>query len=155
MTSCMATYTCVYVYVCMYMYVYMVCMYIRVHVYTCYVLIRPPIPYNTYIHVCMYVCICMLRVCMYCNECSMTSWMATRSWSLILSNSSMHTTPRSASTIAPASSLRSPVHVYICPMTLWMAYIHTYIHVYICGEHHSAGLELVLTCLGILRHRRR
>mmetsp|Transcript_7124 Transcript_7124/g.12162 ORF Transcript_7124/g.12162 Transcript_7124/m.12162 type:complete len:279 (-) Transcript_7124:698-1534(-) len=41
--------------------------------------------------------------------CSMTSWMATRSLSLILSNSSIQTTPRSASTIAPASSLRSPV----------------------------------------------
>lgn len=37
-----------------------------------------------------------------------TSWMATRSWSLILSNSSMHTTPRSASTMAPASSRFSP-----------------------------------------------
>ncbi len=37
-----------------------------------------------------------------------TSWMATRSMSFILSNSSMQTTPLSASTIAPASSRRSP-----------------------------------------------
>ena len=35
--------------------------------------------------------------------CSMASWMATRSSSRILSNSSMHTTPPSASTIAPPS----------------------------------------------------
>jgi len=41
--------------------------------------------------------------------CSITSWMATRSASDILSNSSMQTTPPSASTIAPASSRRSPV----------------------------------------------
>ena len=41
-----------------------------------------------------------------------TSWMATRSLSFILSNSSMHTRPRSASTIAPASSRRSPVCVF-------------------------------------------
>ena len=38
----------------------------------------------------------------------LTSWMATRSMSFILSNSSMQTTPRSASTMAPASSRRSP-----------------------------------------------
>mmetsp|Transcript_54291 Transcript_54291/g.161199 ORF Transcript_54291/g.161199 Transcript_54291/m.161199 type:complete len:370 (-) Transcript_54291:499-1608(-) len=41
--------------------------------------------------------------------CSITSWIATRSASSILSNSSTQHTPRSASTIAPASSLRSPV----------------------------------------------
>mmetsp|Transcript_22966 Transcript_22966/g.54897 ORF Transcript_22966/g.54897 Transcript_22966/m.54897 type:complete len:256 (+) Transcript_22966:1078-1845(+) len=41
--------------------------------------------------------------------CSITSWIATRSWSDILSNSSMHTIPLSARTMAPASSLRSPV----------------------------------------------
>mmetsp|Transcript_38238 Transcript_38238/g.89410 ORF Transcript_38238/g.89410 Transcript_38238/m.89410 type:complete len:203 (+) Transcript_38238:1039-1647(+) len=46
----------------------------------------------------------MVTVC-----CSMTSWIATRSISLILSNSSMQTTPLSARTMAPASSLRSPV----------------------------------------------
>ena len=38
----------------------------------------------------------------------LTSWIATRSWSLILSNSSMHTRPRSASTMAPASRRFSP-----------------------------------------------
>mmetsp|Transcript_19489 Transcript_19489/g.42049 ORF Transcript_19489/g.42049 Transcript_19489/m.42049 type:complete len:287 (+) Transcript_19489:1953-2813(+) len=43
--------------------------------------------------------------------CSITSWMATRSASSILSNSSTQHTPRSASTIAPASSLRAPVSV--------------------------------------------
>ncbi|KFM25075.1 hypothetical protein F751_1954, partial [Auxenochlorella protothecoides] len=37
--------------------------------------------------------------------------MATRSASFILSNSSMQTTPRSANTIAPASSRRSPARV--------------------------------------------
>ncbi|KAH3688520.1 hypothetical protein WICPIJ_000510 [Wickerhamomyces pijperi] len=41
--------------------------------------------------------------------CSMTSWMATRSTSDILSNSSIQTIPRSANTIAPASNLLSPV----------------------------------------------
>mmetsp|Transcript_31772 Transcript_31772/g.69993 ORF Transcript_31772/g.69993 Transcript_31772/m.69993 type:complete len:259 (-) Transcript_31772:722-1498(-) len=46
----------------------------------------------------------MVTVC-----CSITSWIATRSFSDILSNSSMHTTPLSASTIAPASSRLSPV----------------------------------------------
>ena len=50
----------------------------------------------------------MVTVC-----CSMTSWIATRSTSDILSNSSMHTTPRSARTIAPASSLRSPVSLSV------------------------------------------
>ncbi|KAK2366914.1 Minichromosome maintenance (MCM2/3/5) family protein [Trifolium repens] len=40
--------------------------------------------------------------------CSITSCIATRSWSFILSNSSMQTTPQSAGTIAPASSLLSP-----------------------------------------------
>lgn len=45
----------------------------------------------------------MVTVC-----CSMTSWMATRSMSFILSNSSTHTIPRSASTMAPASRRRSP-----------------------------------------------
>jgi len=43
------------------------------------------------------------------RPCSITSWIAVRSMSDILSNSSMQTTPRSASTIAPASNLRSPV----------------------------------------------
>lgn len=42
------------------------------------------------------------------RPCSITSWMAVRSMSDILSNSSMHTTPRSASTMAPASRRRSP-----------------------------------------------
>ena len=37
-----------------------------------------------------------------------TSWMATRSSSRILSNSSIHTTPPSASTIAPPSNTKSP-----------------------------------------------
>ena len=37
-----------------------------------------------------------------------TSWMATRSASFILSNSSMHTMPLSASTMAPASRRFSP-----------------------------------------------
>mmetsp|Transcript_26743 Transcript_26743/g.50937 ORF Transcript_26743/g.50937 Transcript_26743/m.50937 type:complete len:214 (-) Transcript_26743:816-1457(-) len=46
----------------------------------------------------------MVTVC-----CSITSWMATRSASAILSNSSMHTMPLSASTMAPASSRRSPL----------------------------------------------
>ena len=41
--------------------------------------------------------------------CSITSWIATLSASFILSNSSIHTTPRSAKTIAPASNLRSPL----------------------------------------------
>jgi len=38
--------------------------------------------------------------------CSIASWMATRSSSLILSNSSIHTTPPSASTIAPPSIMK-------------------------------------------------
>ena len=42
------------------------------------------------------------------DPCSMTSWMAVRSMSDILSNSSMQTTPRSAKTMAPASNRRSP-----------------------------------------------
>mmetsp|Transcript_984 Transcript_984/g.2916 ORF Transcript_984/g.2916 Transcript_984/m.2916 type:complete len:215 (+) Transcript_984:5005-5649(+) len=46
----------------------------------------------------------MVTVC-----CSMTSWIATLSFSPILSNSSMQTTPLSARTMAPASSLLSPV----------------------------------------------
>mmetsp|Transcript_6 Transcript_6/g.7 ORF Transcript_6/g.7 Transcript_6/m.7 type:complete len:259 (+) Transcript_6:1157-1933(+) len=50
----------------------------------------------------------MVTVC-----CSMTSWMATLSMSPILSNSSMHTTPLSASTIAPASKCFSPVSLSI------------------------------------------
>ena len=41
--------------------------------------------------------------------CSMTSWMAVRSLSIILSNSSMQHTPWSASTSAPPSSVISPV----------------------------------------------
>jgi hypothetical protein len=35
--------------------------------------------------------------------CSMASWIATQSWGLILSNSSMQTTPPSARTNAPPS----------------------------------------------------
>mmetsp|Transcript_10336 Transcript_10336/g.25335 ORF Transcript_10336/g.25335 Transcript_10336/m.25335 type:complete len:212 (+) Transcript_10336:545-1180(+) len=46
----------------------------------------------------------MVTVC-----CSMASWMATRSFSPILSNSSTQTRPRSARTIAPASRRRSLV----------------------------------------------
>lgn len=42
------------------------------------------------------------------RPCSITSWMAVRSMSDILSNSSMQTTPRSARTMAPASRRRSP-----------------------------------------------
>lgn len=42
------------------------------------------------------------------RPCSITSWMAVRSISDILSNSSMQTTPRSARTMAPASRRRSP-----------------------------------------------
>ena len=45
----------------------------------------------------------MLMVC-----CSMASWIATRSSSRILSNSSMHTHPPSAKTIAPPSRRNSP-----------------------------------------------
>mmetsp|Transcript_19716 Transcript_19716/g.45707 ORF Transcript_19716/g.45707 Transcript_19716/m.45707 type:complete len:229 (-) Transcript_19716:926-1612(-) len=41
--------------------------------------------------------------------CSIASWIATRSSGRILSNSSMHTTPPSASTIAPPSRKNSPV----------------------------------------------
>ena len=41
--------------------------------------------------------------------CSMASWMLTRSWSFILSNSSMRHTPRSASTRAPPSNVHSRV----------------------------------------------
>lgn len=41
--------------------------------------------------------------------CSMASWIATLSWGLILSNSSIQTTPPSARTIAPPSSWNSPV----------------------------------------------
>ena len=42
------------------------------------------------------------------RPCSMTSWIAVLSISDILSNSSMQTTPLSASTIAPASKRLSP-----------------------------------------------
>merc|ERR1719431_1770142 len=41
--------------------------------------------------------------------CSITSWMAVLSMSLILSNSSIQTIPLSANTMAPASNLLSPV----------------------------------------------
>ena len=41
--------------------------------------------------------------------CSIASWMAVRSWSLILSNSSIRQIPESASTMAPPSSVYSPV----------------------------------------------
>lgn len=41
--------------------------------------------------------------------CSITSWIAVRSASAILSNSSMQQTPRSASTSAPPSNVISPV----------------------------------------------
>ena len=40
--------------------------------------------------------------------CSIASWIATRSSSFILSNSSMQTTPPSASTMAPPSRYHSP-----------------------------------------------
>mmetsp|Transcript_29921 Transcript_29921/g.85489 ORF Transcript_29921/g.85489 Transcript_29921/m.85489 type:complete len:237 (-) Transcript_29921:620-1330(-) len=40
--------------------------------------------------------------------CSIASWIATRSFSSILSNSSMHTMPPSASTMAPPSRLKPP-----------------------------------------------
>lgn len=40
---------------------------------------------------------------------SIASWIATLSYPLILSNSSMHTTPPSAKTIAPPSNWNSPV----------------------------------------------
>ena len=52
-------------------------------------------------------CIPALAIVTVC--CSMASWMATLSASLILSNSSTQTIPRSASTIAPASNLLSLV----------------------------------------------
>jgi hypothetical protein len=45
--------------------------------------------------------------------CSITSWIATLSISLILSNSSIQTTPLSARTIAPASRRRSPVSLSV------------------------------------------
>ena len=45
------------------------------------------------------------------RPCSITSWIAVRSMSDILSNSSIQTTPLSARTIAPASSLLSPEKV--------------------------------------------
>ena len=41
--------------------------------------------------------------------CSMASWMLVRSWSFILSNSSMRQTPWSASTSAPPCSTHSRV----------------------------------------------
>src|SRR5579862_1452305 len=50
----------------------------------------------------------MVTVC-----CSMTSWIATRSISDILSNSSIQTTPLSARTMAPASRRRSPVSLSV------------------------------------------
>mmetsp|Transcript_10268 Transcript_10268/g.25163 ORF Transcript_10268/g.25163 Transcript_10268/m.25163 type:complete len:255 (-) Transcript_10268:492-1256(-) len=46
--------------------------------------------------------------------CSIASWMLTRSWSFILSNSSMRHTPRSASTSAPPSSTHSRVTGSLC-----------------------------------------
>mmetsp|Transcript_46281 Transcript_46281/g.149163 ORF Transcript_46281/g.149163 Transcript_46281/m.149163 type:complete len:391 (-) Transcript_46281:521-1693(-) len=52
---------------------------------------------------------CMPALAMVTVCCSITSWMATRSASTILSNSSTQHTPRSASTIAPASSRLAPV----------------------------------------------
>jgi len=48
--------------------------------------------------------------------CSITSWMAVLSMSDILSNSSMHTTPLSANTMAPASSLNTTRYL---TLTLW------------------------------------
>jgi len=48
--------------------------------------------------------------------CSITSWMAVLSMSDILSNSSMHTTPLSANTMAPASSLNTARYH---TLTLW------------------------------------
>mmetsp|Transcript_8874 Transcript_8874/g.27591 ORF Transcript_8874/g.27591 Transcript_8874/m.27591 type:complete len:213 (-) Transcript_8874:838-1476(-) len=50
---------------------------------------------------------CMPALAMVTHCCSMASWMATRSPRLILSNSSMQITPRSARTMAPASRLNS------------------------------------------------
>mmetsp|Transcript_42241 Transcript_42241/g.97780 ORF Transcript_42241/g.97780 Transcript_42241/m.97780 type:complete len:213 (+) Transcript_42241:1055-1693(+) len=52
-------------------------------------------------------CTCMPAFAMVTHCCSIASWMATRSFSLILSNSSMQITPLSARTIAPASRLNS------------------------------------------------
>ena len=43
--ACCPPHSCTTTYVCIYVYIYVVCMYIRMH--TCYVLIRPPIPYIT------------------------------------------------------------------------------------------------------------
>ena len=63
-----------------------------------------------------------------------TSWMATLSPSFILSNSSMQTMPRSASTMAPASSRFSPARVQLPSLTVLSldpqletaaSYIHT------------------------------
>ena len=44
----------------------------------------------------------------------LASWMETRSWSFILSNSSMRQTPLSASTSAPPSSVHSRVTGSFC-----------------------------------------
>mmetsp|Transcript_116813 Transcript_116813/g.326785 ORF Transcript_116813/g.326785 Transcript_116813/m.326785 type:complete len:241 (-) Transcript_116813:696-1418(-) len=49
----------------------------------------------------------MPALAMVTHCCSMASWMATRSLRLILSNSSMQMTPRSARTMAPASRANS------------------------------------------------
>ena len=51
----------------------------------------------------------MLMLC-----CSIASWMLTRSWSFILSNSSIRHTPLSASTSAPPSSVHSRVIGSLC-----------------------------------------
>mmetsp|Transcript_29867 Transcript_29867/g.86777 ORF Transcript_29867/g.86777 Transcript_29867/m.86777 type:complete len:230 (-) Transcript_29867:846-1535(-) len=50
---------------------------------------------------------CMPALAMVTHCCSIASWMATRSFKLILSNSSMQMTPLSARTIAPASRVNS------------------------------------------------
>lgn len=52
----------------------------------------------------MFITLAMEMVC-----CSITSWIAVRSASAILSNSSMQQMPRSASTKAPPSRVISPV----------------------------------------------
>ena len=46
--------------------------------------------------------------------CSIASWMLTRSWSFILSNSSIRHTPRSANTNAPPSNTHSRVTGSLC-----------------------------------------
>mmetsp|Transcript_36893 Transcript_36893/g.113694 ORF Transcript_36893/g.113694 Transcript_36893/m.113694 type:complete len:213 (+) Transcript_36893:1097-1735(+) len=52
-------------------------------------------------------CTCMPALEMVTHCCSMASWMATRSFWPILSNSSMQMKPRSARTMAPASRVNS------------------------------------------------